>query len=325
MKATATAFLSVSVLAIGLSAAPVYAQSLLGGVLGGGGGGGIVGGVGNILGGGDDSSNSTAGSVADIDSGPAGNDALANVGLGSGGGNNDNVADVNVGRGSTGGLLGGGLLGGDDDEALANLNISGGNGQGGLLNNGGVLGTGLLDGDDDGGVLGSGILGGSNLTAGLDLGGLDLDLGGLGLGGNGGNGSGGNGNGGNGGAGGNGGVGGNGIGANGRVLVGSVDGSFQVNCSVNDGRKVLQLASQAKLNPGAWQRAANVRVVPVRLCAQARAQVAQIFNASGKIQQLQRAAAGDMLITASLNRTRYDVDDVFAVQASGGNLVVYVY
>jgi len=316
MRVSATAFLAASGLAIGLGAAPVNAQSLLGGVTDA---------VGDILGGGD-SSDSTVGSVADVDSGPAGNSALANVGLGSGGGDNDNVADVNVGRGGTGGLLGGGLLGGGllggDDDTLAELDISGGTGQGGLLNSGGALGTGLLDGDDDGGLAGSGILGGSNLTAGLDLGGLGLDLGGPGIGGILG---GGDGDGGNGGAGGNGGVGGNGIGTNGRVLVGSIDGSVQVNCSVNDGRQVLQLASQAKLNPGSWQRAANVQIVPVKLCPQAHAQVARIFNASGKIQQLQRAAAGDMLITASLNRTRYDVNDVFAVQAGGGRLMVYVY
>jgi len=68
-----------------------------------------------------------------------------------------------------------------------------------------------------------------------------------------------------------------------------------------------------------------VQIVPLKLCPQARAQVAQIFNASGKVRDVQRAAAGDALITASLSRTRYDAGDVFAVQASGGNLVVYVF
>ena len=180
-----------------------------------------------------------------------------------------------------------------------------------------MLGTGLLDGDDDGGVLGSGILG-SNLTAGINLGGLGLDLSVPGLddllGGGGGAGNPGNGNGGNG-----------GNGAGGRILVGSTDGSFQVNCSVNDGRQVLQLASQAKVNPASWSRAANVQVVPIKLCPQARSQVAQIFRASGKIQQLQNAAAADALIVASLSRTRYGINDVFAIEASGGRLMVYVY
>ncbi|MDP3315386.1 MAG: hypothetical protein Q8M47_04885 [Devosia sp.] len=53
--------------------------------------------------------------------------------------------------------------------------------------------------------------------------------------------------------------------------------------------------------------------------------MAQIFRASGKIQQLQSAVAADALIVASLNRTRYDAGDVFAVKASGGSLTVYVY
>jgi hypothetical protein len=311
MKASASAIIAALVLATGLSVAPASAQGLLGNLLGGGSGGGATGGL------------------LSVDSGSAGNSSAVNVGLGGDSSNPNNVADVSLGGGSgllggSGGLLGGsgGLLGGD---SVADVSVTGGNGQGGLLNSGGVLGTGLLDGDDDGGVLGSGILG-SNLTAGINLGGLGLDLtvpglddllgGGGGSGGDGGNG----GNGGNGGAGGNG-----GIGAGGRVLVGSIDNSFQVSCSVNDGRKVLQLASQAKLNPASWARAANVQIVPIKLCPQARSQVAQIFRASSKVQQLQNAAAADALITASLSRTRYDVNDVFAVEASGGRLMVYVY
>ena len=68
-----------------------------------------------------------------------------------------------------------------------------------------------------------------------------------------------------------------------------------------------------------------MQVVPVKLCAQARSQVAKIFRASGKINQLQSAAASDALISASLSRTRYDLNDIFAVQASAGRLMVYVY
>jgi hypothetical protein len=94
---------------------------------------------------------------------------------------------------------------------------------------------------------------------------------------------------------------------------------------VNDGRKVLQLAAQGKVNTRSWARASNVQVVPVRLCPAARNQVAQIFGASSKVQQLQNAAASDALIAASLGRTKYDVNDVFAVQSSGGRLMVYVY
>lgn len=284
MKASASTMILALVLAAGLGVAPVSAQGLLGNLLGGG---------------------SADGGVLSVGNGSADNSALLNAGIGSDGDDPDNIADINIGGSN-------GLLGGNGNMNVA---VTGGNGQRGLLNNGGLLGTGLLDGDDDGGVLGSGILG-SNLTAGIDLGGLGLDLMVPGiddlLGGGGGAGPGnGNGNGGN--------------GTGGQVLVGSLDDEMQVNCSVNDGRYLLQLASQSILSPASWARAANVQIVPVRLCPQARAQVAQIFRASSKIQQVQGAAARDALITASLSRTRYDVDDVFAVEASGGRLVVYVY
>lgn len=315
MKVSSISILAAAVLTFGI-AAPASAAGLLSGVVGT-----VTDTVSGVTGGGSSgSSGGSTGGLIGIDSGSAGTNSVINVGLGSDSSAPNNIADVNIG-GNSGGLLGG-------NGGLVGATVTGGNGQGGLLNSGGVLGTGLLDGDDDGGVLGSGILG-SNLTVGLNLGGLGLDLTVPGLddllGGGGGAGNPGNGNGGNGGNGGSGGNGGNGGNGGGRVLVGSLDGSMTVSCSVNDGRKVLQLASQTKMNPASWGRAANVQIVPIKLCPQARSQVAQIFRASGKIQQLQNAAAADALITASLSRTRYDVSDVFAVQASGGRLVVYVY
>lgn len=197
MKASASAIVAALVLATSLSVAPASAAGLLGNLLGGG----------------------STDSLASIDSGSAGDSSPINVGLGNDSSSPNNIADVKIGGSS-------GLLGGD---TVADVTVTGGNGQGGLLNSGGVLGTGLLDGDDDGGVLGSSILG-SNLTAGINLGGLGLDLTVPGLddllcGGN---------------------------GAGGRVIVGTLDGSMTVSCSVNDGRQVLQLASQAKVNPASW-------------------------------------------------------------------------
>jgi hypothetical protein len=200
----------------------------------------------------------------------------------------------------------------------ASATITGGNNQGGLLNSGGLLGTGLLDDDDDGGLLGSGILG-SNLTAGINLGGLQLDLTIPGIDdllGGGGNGGGGNGGNGPGGAG----------GGDGTVRVGSV-GDFAVTCSVAQGREALEIAANAKFgrsSPADWRRATGVQVIPVTLCPAARLQVTQIFNASGKIQSLHQAVAGDMLIMASLQRAGRDAGDVFAVQRNGSQLIVYV-
>ena len=224
--------------------------------------------------------------------------------------------------GVTGG--GGGGVGGlvsiddDDNSALVNVDIGGGNN---VLN--AAVGSGpnpLVNAN----VSTTGLLQGTTVT--LDLAGLELDVTldlamldviGGGGGGGGGNGPGGNGN-------------GNGAGnGNGRILVGSLGGAnFVINCAVNNTRQLLQVASAGKISAAeikAWMRAANVQVVPIKLCPAAKKQVAQILAKSKKINLLRRAVMSDALITASLGRTRYDAGDVVAVQRKGGQLVVYVY
>ena len=62
-----------------------------------------------------------------------------------------------------------------------------------------------------------------------------------------------------------------------------------------------------------------------KLCPAARSQVSKILNQSPKINALKGAVAADYLISASLSRTRYDANDVFAVQRNGGALTVYVF
>ena len=231
-----------------------------------------------------------------VDSLTGGDSSGLNIDIGSTSTNDKNILDVDVG-------------------STASATITGGNGQGGLLNSGGLLGTGLLDDDDDGGLLGSGILG-SNLTVGLNLSGLKLDLTIPGIGdllGGGGGGNGGNGPGGVG-------------GGDGSVRVGSL-GDFAVKCSIAQGRQALELAAKAKFSRSSvadWQRASGVQIIPVKLCPSARLQVTQIFNASGKIQSLHQAVSGDMLIMASLQRAGRDANDVFAVQRKGSQLLVYV-
>lgn len=114
------------------------------------------------------------------------------------------------------------------------------------------------------------------------------------------------------------------------VLVGSLGGgaTFMVTCAVNNAKTLLQVAANGKLTASeikAWQRAANVQIIPVELCPEAKAQIAKLFARSKKILLLQRAVTTDNLIMASLSRTRYDANDVAAVQRRGGQLVVYVY
>jgi hypothetical protein len=91
---------------------------------------------------------------------------------------------------------------------------------------------------------------------------------------------------------------------------------------------VLKIAASGNYSShsiAAWKRYANVRIVPIRLCANTKAEVRRLFRHSSTIAVLQNAVYGDPLITASLQRSRYDVGDVFAVETRGGQLTVYVY
>src|SRR5690606_20232669 len=109
---------------------------------------------------------------------------------------------------------------------------------------------------------------------------------------------------------------------------GGLFGLTNSNCDIDEGRQILKIAADGNYNSRAyaqWRRAANVQVVPVRVCPPTRRQLAQILRQSGKVNALQGAVAGDPLIMASLDRTRYGVGDVFAVDSSGGRLTVYVY
>jgi hypothetical protein len=234
----------------------------------------------------------------------------------------DTVTDTvdNVAGGDEGGTNVGNIASVNDDnnEALVNLDVGGdsnilnaavGSGANPLAN-ANVSSTGLL----------------SNTIVTLDLAGLGLDLTiGLSELGGGGGAGGGNGVGGNGAPGGA----GNGLSGGRAILVGSLGGAnFVINCAVNNTRQLLQIAAAGKISGAeikAWMRAANVQVVPIKLCPAAKKQVAQILTKSKKINLLRRAVMSDALITASLGRTRYDAGDVVAVQRKGGQLVVYVF
>jgi hypothetical protein len=211
------------------------------------------------------------------------------------------VGDTGGGGGANvGGLL---SLNDNDNDALINLDLGGSSnilnaavGKGGKpLVNANVSSTGLL----------------ANTSVSLDIAGLgldlDIDLGILGPGGPGGPGTPGK-----------------------PVLVGSLGGggTFVINCTVNNTRQLLQIAAAGRISAAeikAWMRAANVQVVPIKLCPAARKQVAALLARSQKINLLRRAVMSDALITASLARTSYDAGDVIAVQRMGGQLVVYVY
>jgi hypothetical protein len=75
----------------------------------------------------------------------------------------------------------------------------------------------------------------------------------------------------------------------------------------------------------AWSRASNIQVIPIKICPNGRKAVAQAVNQSSNIRTLQGAVASDLLINASLNRTRFRTNNVLAVAQQGDTLAVYVY
>lgn len=240
--------------------------------------------------------------LASVSAGTAQGANLLGINIGGGSGVD---AEVSIGGGSTGG---GGSDGGGSGNNLVDVDLLGGDGNLADVN----IGGGGVEADVN-------LLGDSLLDASLiaDLG-LDVDIG-IGIGG----GIGGGGGGGSGGTGG-GGVGGDS--GSGNVTSGS--GNFLVACSLQDGRRVLTLAAQTSVTPGAiasWQRSANVRIVPVKLCTATRSQVAQLLRSSEKVMVLRSAVDRDSLISASLDRTPYRSSNVFAVDRSGEQLTVYVF
>jgi hypothetical protein len=158
--------------------------------------------------------------------------------------------------------------------------------------------------------------GGSDLVTGSIASGLGLDVNlGLGLGLPGGPG----------GPGGPGQPGGPGAGAGGGAAAGRL---ADANCDLQQGRQILQIAAAGQYGGSAvssWQRATNVRIVPMRVCAATRQQLSNILSQSSKVNQLHGYVAGDALISASLSRGKYGVGNVFAVERAGPELTVYVY
>ena len=63
----------------------------------------------------------------------------------------------------------------------------------------------------------------------------------------------------------------------------------------------------------------------MKVCSSTRRQISQVLGQSQKMRQMWGAVANDALIATSLNRSRHDATDVFAVTDTGGELTVYVY
>lgn len=247
--------------------------------------------LGGIIGGDGDSS------LITLSSGSASDSGLVNLGLGSDANNTSNVLDVGLGSGS---------------NSIVDANVSAGGTSGlgvdvGLLNDGVTV---------DANVGGSGGL--VDVNVGLGGGSLiDVNVGGGGNGGgNGGGGNGGNNTG-------NNNNNNNGVGVR---LGGSGGGGGGFGCTGGESSdSVASLIGSTDSDASSWSSASNISVQKVQVCPEVQQLIAAQLANSNLGERLSNAVAADALISASLSRTVYDADRVFAVTRRGSKLTVYVY
>ncbi|RYG57741.1 MAG: hypothetical protein EON56_01755 [Alphaproteobacteria bacterium] len=220
-----------------------------------------------------------------LGSGDASDSGLVNLGLGG----DNQVLDLNVGG----------------ESNIANAQV--GSGRGSVLD----ANANLLGGAAD---VGATVGGNSLLNANVGLlngaVGVNANVGGNGNG----NGPGaGNGN-------------GNGAGNNGALRVFSAEdgGNTAPSCSGTSPRQVQRLIEGTEIG-GDWQRASNVEISRVDLCPEMQTWLAAALTNSGLGSSLRSAISNDSLLSASLDRSTYSANRVFAVQRRGNQLTVFVY
>ncbi|WP_449395259.1 hypothetical protein [Devosia riboflavina] len=238
-----------------------------------------------------------------LGSGDASNTGLVNIGLGG----QNQVLDAQIGGSSN---IANATVGSGGGSALnANANVLGGAATVGATVGGGSLldaNVGLLNGTVG---VGATVGGGSLANVGVTVGG------GGGAPGNGGNP--GNGGGAGGGA-------GNGGGAPIFSASGNNSGSVPA-CSGSTSPREVQRLIQGTQIGGSWQRASNVQIRRVDMCPDMQTWLAAALTSSGLGNSLRSAINSDSLISASISRSSYNSNRVFAVKQSGNQLTVFVY
>ncbi|MET0530178.1 MAG: hypothetical protein ABW003_17890 [Microvirga sp.] len=104
-------------------------------------------------------------------------------------------------------------------------------------------------------------------------------------------------------------------------------GRREADCFAPDPTQIAYLLGRNNYDAtvtDAWSGAADVSIVPVHLCPDARSGVEAVINADPNMDALRRAVEATTTITATLE-PQFEVDDVLAVDRSGANLTVYVY
>ncbi|AVF03960.1 hypothetical protein C4375_09635 [Devosia sp. I507] len=74
-----------------------------------------------------------------------------------------------------------------------------------------------------------------------------------------------------------------------------------------------------------WNRASGIQLIPIKVCADLRRQMANWLAANGDYHRMIGAVAQDPLINAALSRTQYRPGHVLGVHKQGATLMVYVF
>ncbi|MBO9587481.1 hypothetical protein [Devosia sp.] len=223
--------------------------------------------------------------------GGSGEDALVTLGSGDA----SNTGLVNIGLGGENQLLDA-QVGGSSN--LANATVGSGGGSA-LSVNANVL--------DGAATVGATVGGGSLANVGVNIGGPRGNGGNPGNPGNPGNG------------GGNGGVGNGGI-----PSFSASNGGGAPACAGTSPRQVERLIQGTQIG-GSWQRASNVEIQRVDMCPELQTWLAAALTNSGLGNSLRSAISSDSLLSASMDRSSYNANRVFAVHQRGNQLTVFVY
>jgi len=94
-------------------------------------------------------------------------------------------------------------------------------------------------------------------------------------------------------------------------------------CSGYDSNQLLSVFNNSTVR--GWNSANGIQLVPIKVCADLRRQMANWLQANGEYHRLVGAVAEDPLINAALSRTRYGPGHVLGVHKQGSTLMVYVF
>lgn len=102
------------------------------------------------------------------------------------------------------------------------------------------------------------------------------------------------------------------------------DGNGMPSCDGGAANGVARLIQNTQAD-ASWARASGVQVLRVDLCPEVELWLAAELKGSALGNALRAAVQGDALLSASLSRTSYGPDRVFAINKKGSQLIVYVY